>query len=136
MKRRPSAFTWLFVVGMFGLILSLQLLISRQEVEQVGVQEAMTLIKDGQIAKMVVTDNRMTLTLSTGEEYEAYKPIEASYAELYEFYNVTQQDLSSIEIQESEQTIWDSLVSILLSLGPVLLLIWIFTRGLRRKRWQ
>ncbi|GAB4276876.1 MAG: ATP-dependent zinc metalloprotease FtsH [Candidatus Promineifilaceae bacterium] len=133
---RPSIPTWVWILGIFAIILGLQLWISGRlnGPEQVSLPEAMALIKEGSVEKVSLTGSRLQLDMG-GEDVRATTiDPRSSLEEVFTFYGITESMLeeSGIEVIVNDQSGWQNFLTILFSVGPVLLLIWIFSRGFRQ----
>ncbi len=132
---RPSIPVWVWILGIFAIILGLQLWLSGRfsGPEQIGIQSVVTLIKNEQVKSLVVTGDRLEVTKKDGTILSAFKYSRDSLSETFDFYGVTSEDLDKLdEYLVRDQSAWNNLFTIVLSIGPVLLLIWIFSRGFRQ----
>ncbi|MDX1416955.1 MAG: ATP-dependent zinc metalloprotease FtsH [Candidatus Promineifilaceae bacterium] len=133
---RPSIPTWVWILGIFAIILGLQLWLSGRfsSPDQVGLDEAMTLIETGEVKTITVTGNNLTLTLKDGSEVGTTFDNRSSPEEVLTYFGITEEVLAenNVEWVNNDQSTWNTLFSILIGVGPVLLIIWIFTRGFRQ----
>ena len=137
---RSSIPGWVWVLGIFGLIFGLQLYFTGrlQGPEQVSIQEMMDLIRQNKVQSAEIIGERIEVTLIEGETINdsdvvaTVKHTSDSLAETFEFYGITPENLERIDLIVRDQSTRDTLISILFTVGPILLLIWIFTRGFRR----
>lgn len=132
---RPSIPAWVWILGIFAIILGLQLWLSGRfsGPDQVGIQDVVTLIKNDQVKSLVLTGDRMEVTKKDGTVVSAFKHSRDSLTETFQFYGVTAEELAGLdEFVVRDQSAWNNLFTILLSIGPVILLIWIFSRGFRQ----
>ena len=130
---RPSIPTWVWIITIFAVILGLQLWLSGRfsGPEQITLQEMSKYIADGEVAQLTASGDRLQITLNDDRVFSAVKSPSDSLIETFDFYGITAEDLNNILVVRDQST-WNTLVTILLSVGPVLLLIWIFTRGFRQ----
>lgn len=131
---RPSIPAWVWILAVFGLILGFQFWYNGRfdGPEQVGLQEVMASIREGEVESITLTGDRMEVALDSGESVSAFKSSRDSLAETFEFYGVTAEELQGVELNVRDQSTWNNVLSIVLTVGPVLLLIWIFSRGFRQ----
>ena len=135
-NNRPSIPTWVWIIGVFAIILGLNLFLSGRfnGPDQSSLQDFFTLVRNGDADVIVVTGDK--LEAKNGEETVAvaYKSADDSLTETLEYYGVTETALADqgVDLVVRDQSTWNNLFSILLTLGPLLLLIWIFSRGFRQ----
>jgi cell division protease FtsH len=132
---RPSIPAWVWILAIFAVILGLQLWLSGRfnGPDQVGLQEVVGYIQTDQVASISVTGDRIEVAKKDGNVVTAVKHSRDSLAETFEFYGITGEDLTALEeFVVRDQSAWNNLFSIILGIGPVLLLIWIFSRGFRQ----
>jgi cell division protease FtsH len=132
---RPTIPAWVWILGIFAVILGLQLWLSGRfsGPEPVGLQEVVAMIQNGQVEGIAVAGDRLEVTKKDGSVVSAVKHSRDSLTETFEFYGVTAEDLAMLDsFVVRDQSAWNNVFSIVLSIGPVLLLIWIFSRGFRQ----
>ncbi len=133
---RPAIPTWVWILGIFAVILGLQLWLSGRfsGPDQIGLDEAMSMVESGEVETITITGNNMKLTLQDGSEVGTTFDTRSSPEEVLTYFGITEEVLAenSVEWINNDQSTWNTLFSILLGVGPVLLLIWIFTRGFRQ----
>lgn len=133
---RPSIPTWVWILAIFGIILGLQLWLSGRfsGPEQISLEESMNLIKSGEAETVTITGSSLKVTLDDGTELGTTFDSRTSPEELFSYFGITEEVLADNEVEwvNNDQSAWNNILTIVLSLGPVLLLIWIFTRGFRQ----
>jgi cell division protease FtsH len=133
---RPSIPTWVWVLGVFALVLGLQLFLNGRfnGPDQISIQEVVNRVESGQIKRITVVGTRMEVTTKDDIVFAAYKDSSDGLVETLSFYGITSKvlDEMNIELVVRDQSAWNTFLSIILGVGPVLLLIWIFTRGFRQ----
>ncbi len=133
---RPSIPTWVWILGVFALILGLQLFLNGRfnGPRQVTMREVIELIDDGRVDNITVVGSRLEVTLDDENVVAAYKDSSDSLIDTLNYYGITDSYLQErgVDVVPRDQTAWNNLFAIVLSIGPVLLLIWIFTRGFRQ----
>ncbi|HEX6384433.1 MAG TPA: ATP-dependent zinc metalloprotease FtsH, partial [Anaerolineae bacterium] len=97
-------------------------------------QELVTRIEQGQVETVTVVGDRLEVTLNDEQVIAANKYSRDSLAETLAFYGISSANLEEmgVELIVRDQSTWNNLFSIVLAVGPVLLLIWIFSRGFRQ----
>lgn len=135
-ETRPSIPTWVWIIGIFALILGLQFFLSGQfnSPEQIGLPDAMNRIRNGQVQRVTLAGSRLTLTLNNNTEVATTIDARGSLEDAFTFYGITPDILQdgNVQVQVRDQTAWNNLFSAIIIVGPILLLIWIFTRGFRQ----
>jgi cell division protease FtsH len=135
-ETRPNIPAWVWILGVFALILGLQFWLSGRfnGPEQISLPDAMGRVKSGQVSEIVLTGSRLRLTMSDDSELATTIDSSSSIEDTLSFYGVTQEVLAEngVEIIVNDQSGWNNFITILLSIGPVILLIWIFSRGFRQ----
>ena len=133
---RPAVPTWVWILAIFAIILGLQLWLSGRfnGPEDIGLPEAMTMVKAGEVETITVTGSNMTLTLDDGTEVSTTIDARSSPEEVLTYFGITQETLAENGVAwiNNDQSAWNNLFSIIFGVGPVLLLLWIFTRGFRQ----
>ena len=132
-ENRPNIPTWVWIITVFAVILGLQLWLSGRfsGPEQITLQEVATHIQDDEVEQLVVSGDRIQVVLNDGRTFGAIKSPSDSLIETFEYYGITAQDLQD-KLVVRDQSTWNNLISIVLAILPVLLLIWIFSRGFRQ----
>jgi cell division protease FtsH len=135
-ETRPNIPIWVWILGIFALILGLQFLFSGQfnAPQQIPLPDAMTRVRSGQVRTITLAGSRLTLTLNNNSEVATTVDPRSSLEETFTFYGITPDIIqdNNIEVQIRDQSARNNIFTILLTLGPILLLIWIFTRGFRQ----
>jgi cell division protease FtsH len=135
-ENRPTIPTWVWILGVFALILGLQFLFSGQlnAPQQISLPDAMSRIRAGQVQTVTLTGSRLTLTLNNNSEVNTTIDPRGSLEEAFRFYGITPDILqdNNVDVQIRDQSARNNIFTILITVGPILLLIWIFTRGFRQ----
>ncbi len=130
---RPNIPTWVWILTIFAVILGLQLWLSGRfsGPEQITLQEMAQFIADGDVEQLSVNGDRLQVTLDDGRVFGAVKSSSDSLIETFNYYGISAEDLQD-KLVVHDQSSWNTLLSILITVGPVLLLIWIFMRSFRQ----
>ncbi len=133
---RPAIPTWVWILAIFAIILGLQLWLSGRfnGPDQVSLPEAMDMIKSGEVETITVTGSSMVLTENDGTEIGTTIDNRSSPEEVLTYFGISEETLAEngVEWINNDQSTFNNIFSIVLAVGPVLLLIWIFTRGFRQ----
>ena len=138
---RPSVPTWVWIITIFAVIVGLQLLFSGRlsGPEEISQQQFFAQVQNGEVDVIELTGDRleaysvdvsgepMTVGVTTKDSQSSLEDVLAFNG----LNNATLDDLG-VEVQVRNQSLRNNLISILVTIGPVLLLIWIFSRGFRQ----
>ena len=135
-ETRPNVPTWVWILGIFALILGLQFWLSGRfnGPEQISLPDAMARVKAGEVEGIQVTGSRLRLQMNDNTELSTTIDTRSSVEESFSYFGVTQEilDENGVELIINDQSGWNTFISIFLGIGPVILLIWIFSRGFRQ----
>ena len=135
-NNRPKIPIWVWILGVFAIILGLQLWLNGRfrGPEKTSLPQAMAYIKDGDAASVEVTGDTITITLDDGTELVTSMDAASSLEETLSYFGVTEAVLAenSIELIINDQSTMNTLFSLALAIIPVLLILWLFTRGFRQ----
>ncbi|MDX1615935.1 MAG: ATP-dependent zinc metalloprotease FtsH [Candidatus Promineifilaceae bacterium] len=125
--------TWAWIIVILLAILGLQLWLSGRfsGPEPVPLAEVAALIESGEAEEVQVNGNKVNVELADGTIVSSVKD-EGSVIEQLTNLGVTQEVLSETDIFFNDSSARNTLLTIAISLGPVLLLIWIFSRSFRQ----
>ena len=132
-ENRPHIPTWVWILTIFAVILGLQLWLSGRfsGPEQVTLQEVAEFIREDQVKQLVVSGDRLQVTLDDGRNFGAVKSTSDSLIETFQYYGISAEDLND-KLVVQDNSMWNTLLSLAFTVGPVLLLLWFFTRGFRQ----
>lgn len=135
-ESRPGIPAWVWILALFAIILGLNFFLNNRfaNAARIDLTEAMNRIKAGDVNRVTLTGSRLTITLENGEELMTTVDARGSLEETLAFYGVTEDVLKeyNVNLAINDQTVWQTVLSIVLTIGPFLLLIWIFSRGFRQ----
>ena len=135
-QNRPGIPVWVWIIGVLAIILGMQLWLSGrfEGPEQVSLPEAMNMILDGSVDKVTVTGDRIQLTLASGREVATTLDPGGSLDGTLKYFGVTQDVLSEngVTLIVVDRSTWNNLFNLAMIIGPLLLLIWFFSRGFRQ----
>ncbi|PID85250.1 MAG: cell division protein FtsH [Chloroflexi bacterium] len=94
----------------------------------------MNMIKNGEVATINVTGDKILLTLNDDTERVTTMDEASSLEETFTYFGVTEDVLetNNVVLIIKDQSTWNTLFTLGLSIIPVLLIIWLFTRGFRQ----
>jgi cell division protease FtsH len=132
-ENRPNIPTWVWILTIFAVILGLQFWLSGRfnSPDPISLQEVADYIKSGEAQQVQVNGDRVQVTLEDGSTLGATKSSTDSLTETLEYYGVTAEDLEDKLIIRDNST-FNTLFTLAITLGPILILIWLFTRGFRQ----
>lgn len=130
---RFSVPTWVWIIAILAVILGLQLWLNGRfsGPEDIPLTDVAQMIGNGDVESVEVSGNRVTVTKEDGTTQSSVKE-EGSIIEQFRNLGVTEESLNQIDIQFEDPSTWNTVLTIAISLGPVLLLIWIFSRSFRQ----
>ncbi len=131
--QRSSIPPWIWVVGLVVFFIGLQLwgYGNWQNTDQITLTQLAELIEEDQVKEIEVNGNALTVEIQDGKVYQSYKEGPSLIEEL-SLLGITSEDIRSANVNIVNTEVRDFLVYALFSIGPILLLIWIFTRGFRQ----
>ena len=131
---RPSIPAWAWILAILAIILALQLFFSRRinAPEEIPLSEVVAYIENEQVDRIEVSGDSLAITLEDGTELSSTKEPNVGFMETLDALAVTPEKRNSFTFEPNDQSGWNTILSIGVSLLPVLLLIWIFSRGFRQ----
>ncbi len=131
---RPTIPAWAWILAILAIILALQLFFSRRmnAPEEVAFSQVVAYIENEQVERIEVRGDSLAVTLKDGTELSSTKEAGVGLAETLRALDVAPEKINAFVFEPNDQSAWNTLFSIAISLAPVLLLIWIFTRGFRQ----
>jgi len=125
--------TWVWIIAILAAILAVQFWVSGRfsGPEKAPLADIATVIENGEVEKAEVEGNKVTAFLSDGTIISSVKD-EGSVMEQLSNMGVSEDQLATTPIFFNDPSTWNTLLTIAISLGPVLLLIWIFSRSFRQ----
>ncbi|MBK8902367.1 MAG: ATP-dependent zinc metalloprotease FtsH [Anaerolineaceae bacterium] len=138
---RPSVPTWVWIITIFAVIVGLQLLFSGRlsGPEEISQQQFFSLVQSGDVDVIELNGDRLeAYRIDASDEAVAVgattKDSQSSLEDVLSFNGLSNAALEElgVEVQVRNQSFRNNLFSIVITIGPVLLLIWIFSRGFRQ----
>ena len=125
--------TWVWIIAILAAILAVQFWVSGRfnGPEKAPLSDIAAAIESGDVEKSEVEGNKVTAFLSDGTIIISVKD-EGSVLEQLANMGVSEEQLATTPIFFNDPSGWNTLFTIAISLGPVLLLIWIFSRSFRQ----
>lgn len=126
--------TWVWIITGLAIVLGIQLWLSGRfnGPEEIALSSFMDQVKNGQINEIIVRGDRLIAEFDGGQSVSASKGPADSIKDVFELYEVPLERIEQVEIQYNNLEGWNTFLSIAFSILPILLLIWIFTRGFRQ----
>lgn len=133
---RPQIPIWAWILFILAIVLAVQLITNGQifnKSEKVTASEVASLITNGEVEELSLSGNKVTIKINGQEEPVewAKEPQSTIYEEL-SYRGVSPEDLSKLNLLTPDSSARSTLFSLVLSLGPIFLIIWIFSRGFRQ----
>jgi cell division protease FtsH len=140
-ENRPSVPTWVWIITIFAVIVGLQLLFSGRlsGPEEISQQQFFAQVLDGNVDAIELSGDRLEAYRldAAGEQMTVgatTKDSQSSLEDVLAFNGLDSATLDDlgVQVQVRNLSLRNNIVSILFTIGPVLLLIWIFSRGFRQ----
>lgn len=130
---RFSIPTWVWIIAVLAVILALQFFINGQfqRPDDIPITDVAAMIEEGNVEKINVNGNQLEVIHEDGTSHSSVKE-EGSVLEQFRNLGVSEESLSVTAIEFNDPSTWNTVLTIAISLGPVLLLIWIFSRSFRQ----
>jgi len=138
---RPSVPTWVWIITIFAVIVGLQLLFSGRlsGPEEISQQQFFSLVQNGEADVVELSGDTLEAYRvdATGEATSVgvtTKDSQSSLEDVLTYNGLDYETLDDlgVEVQVRNNSLRNNLFSIIITIGPVLLLIWIFSRGFRQ----
>ncbi len=125
--------SWVWIIAILAAILVVQFWVSGRfdGPEKAPLADVAAAIENGQVEKIEVDGNKVTVFHADGNIITSVKD-EGSLIEQLANLGVTEEQLAATPIFFNDPSAWNTLFTIVISLGPVILLIWIFSRSFRQ----
>ena len=133
-QEKPAIPSWVWILGVFAVIVGIQLWLSGRfdGPEKIPMSQVAAMIESGEIETITVTGDSIEVLLPDGTIYGSNKHVDDSMTETWEYYDISTEQLAAVAYTVRDQTAMNNLFSLVLAIGPILLLIWIFSRGFRQ----
>jgi len=133
-ENKPAIPSWVWILGVFAVIVGVQLWLSGRfdGPDKIPMSEVATLIESGDVKSITVTGDSVEVVLPDDTVYGSNKHVDDSMTETWEYYNISTEQLAAVAYTVRDQTTMNNLISLAIGIGPILLLIWIFSRGFRQ----
>ena len=125
--------TWVWIIAILAIVLGLQLWLNGRfaGTEEVPLTQVAAMIESGQAERVEIKGNQVYAFDEGGTSQKSVKE-EGSVLEQFRNLGVSEEALSSTEIVFSDPSTFNTLLMIAVYVGPVLLIIWIFSRSFRQ----
>jgi cell division protease FtsH len=130
---RPPIPAWVWIITAIIIMLGVQLYFSGglNRPESVPLSQVAEYIKNDAYDAIKVDGNSITVELKDNTTVSSVKDEGDIFGQLID-HGVTEQQLANAEIQITDASTRNLLFNIIFSVGPILLLIWIFSRSFRQ----
>ncbi|MBX3012343.1 MAG: AAA family ATPase, partial [Caldilineaceae bacterium] len=95
---------------------------SNTQIQTIPIAEVAQLVRDGDVERLSVKDDRVTIVKPTGETLQSRKELDASLVDTLRNLGVTTEQLRSVEVSVEAPKFWENWSGILLALLPLILL--------------
>ncbi|MGH2538090.1 MAG: ATP-dependent zinc metalloprotease FtsH [Candidatus Promineifilaceae bacterium] len=125
--------TWAWILTVLLAILALQFWATGRlsGPETIPITDVASYLQEERVEELSISGNKVTVTLKDGTILSAVKD-EGPLAEQFSNLGVSEEILAATPITFNDPSAWNTVLTIAISLGPVLLLIWIFSRSFRQ----
>ncbi|HSG19069.1 MAG TPA: ATP-dependent zinc metalloprotease FtsH [Anaerolineae bacterium] len=125
--------TWVWIIVILAVVLGLQLWLNGRfsGPEDIPLTDVAAMIESGDVDRIEVRGNQVHAFDEDGTSQNSVKE-EGSVLEQFVNLGVSEEALSSTEIVFEDPSTWNTILTIAISLGPVLIIIWIFSRSFRQ----
>ena len=125
--------TWVWIIAILAIVLGLQLWLNGRfsGPEDIPLTDVASMIEGGDVERIEVRGNQVYAFDEDGTSQNSVKE-EGSVLEQFRNLGVSEEALASTEIVFEDPSTWNTLLTIAISLGPVLIIIWIFSRSFRQ----
>ncbi|MCA9979238.1 MAG: ATP-dependent zinc metalloprotease FtsH [Anaerolineales bacterium] len=123
----------MWIVGLIVIFIGLQFWANGQfnGPDQIPISQVAQYLQDGDVESIEVRGNSLTVVLKDGSTFGSAKEGDNIF-QMFRDMGVPEEVLISTPIVIQDQSGWNTILTIVITLGPVLLLIWFFTRGFRQ----
>ena len=125
-KSRGSPFIYLIILAAVGFLVYSFYSQQVQDVQDMKLSEVAAQVREGNVTSIRVEDDRLRLDLSDGRQVVSNKGPESTLTEQLRNLGVTQEELSSVEIEVVKPPDWMTLLS---AGGSILLVVAMFVGG-------
>ena len=133
---RPQIPIWGWILGILAIVLVVQFWTSGNfgGADKLSAREVAERIRAGEVEELTQNGSRISVQLVGEEEARMWNlaPETKWYEELTEVHGITQDQLANANYSNIDNTARNAITSVIFSLGPILLIIWIFSRGFRQ----
>ncbi|MEW5986086.1 MAG: ATP-dependent zinc metalloprotease FtsH [Chloroflexota bacterium] len=125
---------WVWIVIAIGAVIGLQLWLTRDTrvTEEISLAEIATHLEKGEVSQLTINGDKLEVELIDGRLLVATKEANTSIFETFSLLNVPEEVLRDGNIIVRDVSSWNTILSVVLSIAPILLIIWIFSRAFRQ----
>ncbi|MCO5185811.1 MAG: ATP-dependent zinc metalloprotease FtsH [Anaerolineae bacterium] len=131
---RPQIPVWGWILGILAIILVVQFWMrgSLNAPDKATADEVATLLTSNQVESIAMKNNVAEVTLKDGTTVAWDTDPQLSIYEELVYRGVPPETIEVFVLQTPDSSISDTLLTLAFSFGPILLIIWIFSRGFRQ----
>lgn len=125
---------WVWILVILAAILALNLWLNNKlnAPDKISLSDVVTYVQDGRVETIEVNGDQLKITLKDGTTLNSAKENSISLVESLTLYGLTSAQINSFVLKSNDQSQWNTLASVVLSVAPLLLLVWLFSRAFRQ----
>ncbi len=124
---------WVWIIAVLAILIGVNFWLTGglNQAETISLSETADYLVNDQVQRVDVNGNRLEVELNSGTIYNAVKD-EGNIFEQFRNLGVPEEILSDAPIFINDSSGWNTVLNAAFAIGPVLLLIWIFSRFFRQ----
>jgi len=118
-----SGIVYLLLVVALGAFLYTSLMRrTGQQVQAASIAEVAQMVRNNQVEKLSIKDDKLTILKTTGEQFQSRKELDTGLVDTLRNLGVTTEQLARVDVTVESPKFWDNWSGILLALLPLILL--------------
>ncbi|MDA0242003.1 MAG: ATP-dependent zinc metalloprotease FtsH [Chloroflexi bacterium] len=124
---------WMWIIGFVIIFVAAQFWLTDrfERPEQIPLSQVAQYLNNEEVESLEINGNVITVELTDGSQFRSVKESNDLLGNLSDL-GVSAEVLRETTIRFQDNTAWQLLGNLIFTLGPILLLIWLFTRGFRQ----
>ena len=124
---------WMWIIGSVIIFVAAQFWLTDrfERPEQIPLSQVAQYLNNEEVESLEINGNVITVELTDGSQFRSVKESNDLLGNLSDL-GVSAEVLRETTIRFQDNTAWQLLGNLIFTLGPILLLIWLFTRGFRQ----